>query len=215
MELTPGQRKAAFAVIVAVLLALGAFLILSRAPGKPARRAAAHQASSPPAAAATQPPASPSPAGSPAPGSPAGSAGVDIYRLLPFSQPALSQAVAVTERFAAAYGTYSYQQSAGSYAASMRGLASPELTASLARSYATPGVAQIRTRQKQVSTGQGIGTALRAFGPGSITFVVTLVQRITESQGHSQQNGQYAITVTSVAGQWQVSDIQLASAGNS
>jgi hypothetical protein len=96
----------------------------------------------------------------------------------------------------------------------MRGLVTPELAATLARSYATPGVAQARTQQRQVSSGQGTVTALRAFGPTSLTFVVTLVQRITQRQGRSQQAGRYAITVSSGGGGWQVSDIQLASAGN-
>jgi len=214
MELTPGQRKAAFAAIAAILLALGAFLVFSRGQGTPAAQTAAHRAGSPAATPASQPPHSPAAAPSPAAGQPTAS-NVDIFRLLPFSRAALGRAVAVAQRFAAAYGTYSYQESAGRYAATMRGLASPELTASLARSYATPGVAQIRTRQQQVSAGQGTVTALRAFGPSSITFLATVVQRITENQGHSQQSGRYAITVSNVTGRWQVSDIQLASAGNS
>lgn len=123
--------------------------------------------------------------------------------------------MAVTEKFASQYGTYSYRESAASYVAAMRGLVTPELAATLARSYATPGVAQLRTQQQQVSSARGTVTSLRAFGPTSLTFVVRLVQQITERQGRSQQTGQYAITVTASGSQWQVSDIQLASAGNS
>jgi hypothetical protein len=140
---------------------------------------------------------------------------VDIYRLLPFSQSGLAQAVGVAQRFGTDYGTYSYRQGAGSYVAAMRGLVTPQLAATLARSYATPGVAQARAQQKQVSAGQGTVTALRAFGASSLTFLVTVVQKITESQGRSQQTSQYAVTVTGGTGNWQVSDIQLASAGNS
>jgi hypothetical protein len=208
MELTSGQRKAAFAVIVAVLVGLGAFLLVPR-PGqaRPAR---------PPARPAA--PASPAPA-SPAPATPAQAVpappGVDIYTLLPFSQSGLDQAVAVAQRFATRYGTYSYRQSASSYVAAMRGLITPGLAATLARGYAAPGVAQLRTQQRQVATGRGTVTALRAFGPTSLTFLVTLVQRITGRHSSSQLTGHYAVTVTSVAGRWQVSDIQLASAGNS
>jgi hypothetical protein len=213
MELTPGQRKAAFAVIVLALIALGAFLIVSRLRGSPAAPSAAGAASSPPAAGSTSP-ASPVPSATPAAATPAATR-VDIYRLLPFSKAALDQAVSVTQKFAAQYGTYSYRQTAAAYAAAMRGLATPELAATLARSYATPGVAQARTQQRQVSSGQGTVTALRAFGPTSLTFVVTLVQRITQRQGRSQQTGRYAITVTSGGGGWQVDDIQLATAGNS
>jgi hypothetical protein len=208
MDLSPGQRKAAFAAIVIAFLALGAFLLISRAGKSPPT---AH--GGPPAASA---PASPAPASPVATASapPQPVSGVDIYRLLPFSQADLDQAIGVAQRFGARYGTYSYQQSASSYVAGLRGLATPGLAATLARSYATPGVAQVRTSQKQVSTGQGTVTALRAFGPSSLTFVVTVVQKITESQGRSQLSTQYAVTVTGGTGHWQVSDIQLASAGN-
>lgn len=214
MDLTPGQRKAVFALVVVALLALGAFLITSRGSGAPAARTTAgHRAPVSPAAPNGRPasPAAalPSPAASPA------GRGVDIYRLLPFSQSGLDRAVGVAQKFAAQYGTFSYQESTARYVASMRGLITPGLAATLARGYTTPGVAQMRTRQRQVSVGQGTVTALRAFGTTSLTFLVTLVQGITESHGHSQLTGHYAITVTKGAGGWQVSDIQLASAGNS
>lgn len=213
MELTPGQRRAAFAVIVLALIALGAFLIVTRLRGSPSAPSTAGAVSSPPAAGSTAP-ASPLPSATPAAATPA-AAGVDIYRLLPFSQAALNQAVGVTQKFTAQYGTFSYRQTAAAYVAALRRLVTPELAATLARSYATPGVAQARTQQRQISSGHGTVTSLRAFGPNSLTFVVTLVQRITQRQGRSQQTGQYAITVTSGRGGWQVSDIQLATAGNS
>lgn len=210
MELSPGQRKAAFAVIVLALAALGAFLVISRVTRASAPPPAPGAASSAPGSPL---PASPAAAATPAAPPPSAS-GVDIYRLLPFSQSGLAQAVGVAQRFGADYGTYSYRQAAGSYVAAMRGLVTPELAATLARSYATPGVAQARLQQKQVSSGRGTVTALRAFGPSSLTFLVTVVQKITENQGSSQQTSQYAVTVTGGTGSWQVSDIQLASAGN-
>lgn len=211
MELSPGQRKAAFAAIVIVLVALGAFLLAARAASTPPARPAAGQGNAHATRPATAAPAGPASA---APVTPPSAAGVNIYRLLPFSQADLAQAIGVAERFGSQYGTYSYQQSASSYVAGLRGLATPQLTATLARSYATPGVAQVRVKQKQVSSGQGRVTSLRAFGPSSLTFVVTVVQRITESQGRSQLSTRYAVTVTGGTGHWQVSDIQLASAGN-
>ncbi len=213
MELSPGQRKAAFAVIVVVFAALGAFLLFShftQSPGQAAAGASSSPARAAASRAATTPAAAPSPARAPASGS-----AVDIYRLLPFSQSALTQAVGVVQRFGAAYGTYSWQEDASGYVAAMRGLVTPQLAAVLARSYSTPGVAQLRIQQKQVSTGQGTVTALRAFGPSSLTFVATVTQKITQKQGKSQLSTQYAVTVTGGTGSWQVSDIQLASAGNS
>jgi len=212
MDLSPGQRKAAFAAIVVAFVALGAFLFSARTASTPPARPVAGGASAPVTAPATPAPASPASA---APVTPAPGPGTDIYRLLPFSRTDLAQAIGVAQRFGSRYGTYSYQQSAGGYVAGLRGLATPQLAATLARSYATPGLAQVRIKQKQVSSGQGRVTSMRAFGPSSLTFVVTVVQQITESQGRSQLSTRYAVTVTGGTGHWQVSDIQLASAGNS
>ena len=57
--------------------------------------------------------------------------------------------------------------------------------------------------------------SLRAFGATSLTFVVTIKQAMRSKQGKSQINGQYAITVGANGANWQVNDIELASAGNS
>ena len=61
---------------------------------------------------------------------PAGSA-PDIYEWLPFSQASLAKAASVTEAFGAAYDTFSYRESASSYQASLRGLTTSELSATL------------------------------------------------------------------------------------
>ena len=123
-------------------------------------------------------------------------------------------------QFCADYATYSYTESAGSYVDRMRAVITPTLAATLAQDYATPGVAQARTRQKQSATGSCVITALRAFGPASLTFVVTLKQRTYHTQRAgkttaSAVSGAYAITSTQSGSGWQVNDIELASAGNS
>ena len=46
----------------------------------------------------------------------------------------------------------------------MRNLVTSQLGATLARGYATPGVARPRTQQQQVSTGPAVINSLRAFG---------------------------------------------------
>ena len=93
MELSPAQRKLAFAVIVLALAGLGAFLLW------PSPTAARGQVTAPPSA--TGPPAArhtaataPATAGA-AP--PAGA--VNIYQWLPFSQAGLDSAAAVVTRF--------------------------------------------------------------------------------------------------------------------
>ena len=65
-----------------------------------------------------------------------------------------------------------------------------------------------------VPTGSGGIASIRSFGPGSITFVVNIAQRLATTQGTSTKTTQYAVTVVSAAGGWQVNDIELAGAGN-
>ena len=212
MDLTSAQRRMVFIVIVLALAGLGAFLLWPR-PSP----AASQAASGPTAHAATSAPA-------PVPSSPASAApsgqGVNIYQLVPFSQADLTEAAGVVRRFCTDYATYSYTESAGSYVGRMRGLVTSELAATLAQDYATPGVAQTRTQQKQTATGSGAITALRAFGASSLTFLVTLSQNTFTTQqagkttAHKASND-YAITITRSGSGWQVNDIQLASAGNS
>ena len=215
MDLTSAQRRMVFIVIVLALAGLGAFLLWPR-PSPAASRAAAgptaHAATSAPAPV----PSSPAPPASPVPSG----QGVNIYQLLPFSQADLTQAAGVVRRFCTDYATYSYTESAGSYVGRMRGLVTSELAATLAQDYATPGVAQTRTQQKQTATGSGAITALRAFGASSLTFLVTLSQKTysTPPSGKTTAHtasGDYAITIARSGSGWQVNDIQLASAGNS
>lgn len=211
MELTRAQRVLAFLVIVVVLGGTGAYLLISgRNHG-----AAATPSASPSVTAhspVTSPPATPStPAGSATSPGPA----PNIYQWLPFSQADLGRAAHVTEAFGAAYGTYSYRESPASYAASLHGLATSELSATLARAYSTPGVASQRSSQRQVSTGRTVINSLRTFGASSLTFVATIYQTLHTRQGTGQQNAQWAITVANSGGTWLVNDIEPASAGNS
>ena len=215
MDLTSAQRRMAFIVIVLALAGLGAFLLWPR-PSP----AASQAASGPTAHAATSAPA-PVPSSPAAPASPVPSGqGVNIYQLLPFSQADLTEAAGVVRRFCTDYATYSYTESAGSYVGRMRGLVTSELAATLAQDYATPGVAQTRTQQKQTATGSGAITALRAFGASSLTFLVTLSQKTSSTLRSGKTtahtvSGDYAITIARSGSGWQVNDIQLASAGNS
>jgi hypothetical protein len=210
MELTQGQRRLAFVVTVVVLAGLGAFLLHpgthASGPRHPAATSAPRAAPSTPSGAAVvaTPSVAPAPTGS-----------VDIYRWLPFSPPALAKAAGVTQQFGAYYDTFSYTESASDYVGRMQGLVTSQLSASLARGYATPGVASQRTQQKQVATASTVINSLRAFGASSLTFVVTIKQAMSSTQGKSQTTGQFAITVSGSGANWQVNDIELASAGNS
>jgi hypothetical protein len=219
MEPTPGQRKAVFVVIVLALAGLGIFLVRPGASGSagPASSPSARSGTTPspagPAAATSPPPAS-APASTPA-SPPASASGPGIYQWLPFTPAELTRAAAVATRFGALYDTFSYSESATGYVRKMRNVITGRLSQVLARAYATPGVAGARARAKQVSTGSARIRSLRAFGSGSITFIVAISQKITDTKGISRSTGQYAVTVAGSGGSWQVSDIELASAGNS
>jgi 3-oxoacyl-ACP reductase-like protein len=210
VELSPRQRTAVFGLVVIVLAVLGYYLVV---PAITHSRGSAQPATSPTASAST-----PATAPAPAPtvtASAADAAGVNIYAWLPFTQQDLAAAAAVTLRFSVDYDTFTYTESAASYTGAMGGLITGQLATTLQAAYQTPGVAQLRKSQKQVSTGTAVISSLRAFGPSSMTFIVTAGQRLATAHGTSSGSTQYAVTVTGSGSSWQVSDIELESAGNS
>jgi hypothetical protein len=222
MEPSSGQQRLLFVVVVLVLAGLGVYLISARTHnGTAATPPASVSATGSASATSPAPPASQAPAVQPAttpasaPASvPTGTGRADIYQWLPFSQQDLTEAARTTVAFAADYETYSYTETAAAYAGKMASLVTAELAATLKNAYATPGVAAQRTAQKQVSTSSGGIASIRSFGPGSITFVVNIAQQLATTQGTSTKTTQYAVTVVSAAGGWQVNDIELAGAGN-
>jgi hypothetical protein len=212
MELRSGQRKALFALVVAALIALGIYMFV------PGARAARAGASTPAAGQSPAPPPRPAAQTSaPAPSTPApGTATApDIYQWLPFSQAGLTSAAAVVTQFGDAYGTFSYTENAAAYVRSMQNLITPELAQVLAADYSVPGVASQRNSKKQVSAGTAVIDSLQAFGPSSITFVVTISREITDTSGRSRASARYAVTVTGVGTSWQVNDIEQSGVGNS
>jgi hypothetical protein len=206
MDLSAGQQKALFAVVVVVLAGLGVFLLAPHSSHPHASPSASARPSAPAAAAG-----SPSAAAVP---SPVGSTNVNIYQWLPFTQPELAQAAAVATEVTTDYNTFTYTESAASYVARMNGLITSQLSQTLKNGYATVGVAQTRTSQKQVSSGTATIDSIRTFGSSSITFVVTATQKLTGTQGSTTSSMQYAVTVTGQGGTWQVYDIEPATAGN-
>ena len=118
-------------------------------------------------------------------------------------------------RFGDAYGTYSYTENTAGYLRPMQSLISPALAGQIGAAFSAPGVAAVRTSSKQVSSGTAAIESIRAFGPDSLTFVVQVTEQLTDDTGHSQPSTAYAVTVTGNGTSWQVSAIQLATAGNS
>jgi hypothetical protein len=210
VELSPRQRTAVFIAVVVALAALGYYLVVpavTHSHGS-AQNAASTPASTPSATEQTQTAAPTIQASAAAAGGP------DIYAWLPFTQQNLAAAASVAVRFSVDYNTFTYTESATDYTGAMGGLVTSQLAGTLRAVYQTPGVAKLRTSQKQVSTGTAVISSLRAFGPSSLTFIVTAGQRLATSDGTSTASTQYAVTVTGSGSSWQVSDIELQSAGN-
>ena len=124
-------------------------------------------------------------------------------------------AASVVTRFGDAYGTYSYTENGAAYVAPLQSIASAQLVRQIEAAYEAPGVSATRQGEKQVSVGSTAIGSIRAFGPGSLTFVVQVAQQLTSAAGSTQQATDYAVTVAGSGASWQVSDVELASAGNS
>lgn len=230
MNLSSGQQRALFVVIVVVLAGLGIYLIGTGGHGGSSSSAASSSTvnASPaatytppvtvPTGLGTPPPASSSPPASPA-STPAGTTSVgkgkaDIYDWLPFTEADLASSAKTALAFGADYGTWSYTESARAYVAKMNGLITPEFATTLKATFAPPGVLAQRKSQKQASVGSAGITQLTAYGPGSITFDVSIAQKLTSTTGIKTNTTSYAVTLVSGASGWEVSNIQLAKAGN-
>jgi hypothetical protein len=206
MELSAWQQRVIFAVVVVGLAALGVYMAGPVLHHSKPTAAATPAATQPPPSAA---PVATSPAAAVTPGGPA-----NIYDWLPFTQVQLTDAAGVVTSFSSAYATFRYTDGPAAYIARMNGLISGSLAGVLRADYTTAGVQSSRISQRQASTGNGVIDSLRSFGASSITFVVTISQKITGTNGASSTSTQYAITVVPTGSSWQVNDIELASAGN-
>lgn len=208
MDLSPGQKKAVFALVVVVLAALGYWLILPKVSHPKAQAQPTPTPS--PTESVPSPPASVTPTVTE---TPTAGGSLNIYSWLPFTQEGLTAAASVTQQFLVDYDTYSYTESAQDYVGKMGDLVTAQLATTLKALYASPGVAKVRDDQKQTSTGTAQINSIRSFGPSSLTFVVTSNQHLVTAKSTSNGTAQYAITVTGSGTSWQVDNIELSSTG--
>jgi len=212
MNLTPGQQRLAFVIVVLVLVGLGIYLIGHRSSGAPSAAPPASAGGSPSASASGAASTPPAVVPSATPVSTVG--GAQIYQWLPFTPADLNAASQTTVAFAKQYVTWSYTESKTAYGAQLSSLATPALVTAQEYYYGTAGVAGPRGTDKQVSTGSAAIDSIRSFAPGAITFVVTINQQVTSTQPAVTTANKYAVTVQSASSGWQVSDIELSSLGN-
>ena len=223
MELTTGQRRLLFAVVVIALAGLGFYLVSSRSSGgSPAASATSGSTGTPAASGSRQATSGSTAAGVPPATVPAATpvstaGGAEIYQWLPFTAADLTAAARTTVTFAGDYATWSYTENAAAYGAKMSGLVTASEAATLENDYGTSGVAGPRAADKQVSTGSGTIDAISSFGSGnptSITFLVTISQQVTSTQPAKSMTGRYTVTVVSSGSAWRVNDIELSGIGN-
>jgi hypothetical protein len=233
MELSPGRQRLLFVVVVIVLVGLGIFVIRGRNPDNAAAPAATPTPTASPSpssaapsgtaaasdAATAVPPATVPPATPP----PATAGGANIYQWLPFTQSDLTTAANTTLAFAKVYANTSYTETKTAYVGKLTGLTTPQEAATLVSDFETPEIAATRTADKQVATGTPTIDSITSFGPQdppgpssppSITFAVTIAQKLASTSGTVTSTPEYTITIVSTASGWQVQTIQLASLGN-
>jgi len=223
MELTPGQQRLLFVVVVLVLAGLGIYLIRGGHHGAAATPSPSPAATSPATggspgqsgtaqASAGVPPATVPPASPPA----TSASGANIYEWLPFSQADLTAAAKTTLAFATDYATWSYTDTKTAYAAKLGAVATAQEVTTLESGFSTAGVAGPRVADKQVSTGSGTIESMRSFGtsPTSITFAVTITEKLASTTGNKTNTSTYAITTVSTGTGWLVNDIELSGVGN-
>ncbi|HTU75465.1 MAG TPA: hypothetical protein VMG38_18280 [Trebonia sp.] len=218
MELSTGQKRGLFAVVVVLLAALGIFLL---GPGRShggsptastSSGATPSTATTLPANLAGVPSYQVNPTTAPVPTS---IKSPNIYTWLPFTQSDLDAAANVTLAFVKADETFSYTDTATGFGKRLSSYVETSLLTSLEETFQT-GLPQWQ-QQRFTSTGAGAINSITSFGGSpstSITFLVTITNQTTASGKTSTKTGQYDVTTVAVAGGWQVNDIEQAGQGN-
>lgn len=211
MQLSTGQQRALFVVLVILLAGVGIYLV---GPGR------SHGGSAAPAASASAAAANSSPAPLAVPSAevaptpvpvPTAIKSANIYDWLPFSQQDLNDAANVTLAFAAADQTFSNTDTATTYGQRLKNLVTPTFLGALEQQFRPSGATGMTSKSS------GTINQIASFGasPASITFVVILTEQTTTGGKTTSTTTRNDVTTIAVAGGWQVNDIELAGVGNS
>ncbi|HEX3957878.1 MAG TPA: hypothetical protein VHZ03_14765 [Trebonia sp.] len=222
MQLSTGQQRALFVVLVILLAGVGIYLL---GPGRNHGAAASPAASVTPAAATSSPTPTPQavPSAELAPtpvAAPTTVKSANIYNWLPFTQQDLNESANVALAFAADYETFSYTDSAATYGQRMAKVVtsgSGQLLPSLESGFAPPAVQQQRDQQHLVSKSSGTIVRISSFGASSqatITFVIDITVAKTANGTTTTTSNPWDVTTVEVAGGWQVNNIEPDGAGD-
>ena len=207
MNLTDRRRKLLFAGLLVVLAAVGVYLTVA-SPGGDASDKPKDGPSGTASAAAPGPSSAP-----PGVQEPVKPGGVDIYRLLPFSQQEFANAASLAQRFVAAYGTYRYDEPPEVYMGRFADLATDNVKQQLGQGAGTPAMLEERQRQQLVAQGTATLDRVRTIEDNSVIFLVTGKQQVTKSGATSSDSKQYAVTVARDSGSLKVYSFEPAESG--
>ena len=138
----------------------------------------------------------------------------DAQQLLPFTPDQITDAADLASRFAAAYTTHRYDEPPQTYLQRLMPMASPQLLPTIERAAADTATLTQRRRTHEISTGQARPEVIRALGPTSITFLLTVTDHTATIHASRQNVLHYALTLTHTGDGWQVYAIELATTGN-
>jgi hypothetical protein len=198
------RRGLAFAGAVVVLAAAGVYLTMIPPSGSGSRTNSEQSVSQNPSQGAAGTPAA---APAPSPGA------FDVYAYLPLSRQELGTAADVARRFTESYGTFSYGEDPAGLAQRIAAFATTEFGGQIVRTLTDPGLVDQNRADEVVSRARARVTSIRDMTAATVTFVVASVRHITAKSGTKDQSEEYAVTVTKVGTDWQIYDLQPASAG--
>jgi hypothetical protein len=138
----------------------------------------------------------------------------DAQRLLPFTPSQINDAAKLASTFTATYASHRYDETPSSYLARLTPMMSQQLRPVIERAAADPTALTQRRRLQQITTAQARPEAIRALGPTSITFLITVTEHVATAHANRQDTSHYALTLTQAASEWQVYAIELAATGN-
>jgi hypothetical protein len=138
----------------------------------------------------------------------------DAEGLLPFTPSQISDAANLATTFAATYTSHRHDETPSAYLTRLTPMISPQLRPIIERAANDPATLNQRRRLQQITTAQAHPEAIRALGPSSITFLITVTEHVATAHANRNDTLHYALTLTQTGGEWQVYAIELAATGN-
>ncbi|MBB2913461.1 hypothetical protein FHS43_004765 [Streptosporangium becharense] len=203
------RRGAVFAVLVAMLAAVGIYLTVWSGPGDDPRTGAGPTGADRTVAGSAQaPPAEPA-----RPAATASNAPFDVYSYLPMTKQELAAAADYAQRFTAEYGTFRHDEDPAVYGDRLKGYTTEEFAAVLLRTVTSAGTIEANKADEIVSVGSAKVSEIRQIDSASVVFVVVGTQDVTARSGTARRTAEYAVTLIQAGTEWRVHDLQPADSG--